>query len=54
MQMMGNMQRHPMMPPCTMSNPVSAPAKPLFPAAVAQVCIDNVWLQNHQLFTFQV
>lgn len=42
MQMVGAMQRHPMMPPSTMSNPVSAPAKPLFPAAVAQVCTDKV------------
>lgn len=36
MQMVGTMPHVPMMPPCTMSSSVSAPAKPLFPAAVAQ------------------
>lgn len=42
MPMVGHMSHHvPMMPPSTMASTISAPAKPLFPAAVAQVSIRN-------------
>lgn len=37
MPMVGTMPRVPMMPPTTVTSVVNAPAKPLFPAAVAQV-----------------